>query len=469
MKTNLLKKEKNNTSTSSLSAGRGSILPLKHKGSQRGFEQNPSYTFPYALREGQTGRSMVEMLGVLAVMGVLSVAGIAGYNNAMNKHRANELLNEASKRATVVAMQMASGRGANIDEFKVNGTQAFTVSGNAGDTTFTLTIGNVDEAVCKQIVNSAGTTGMIRKITSGGTDTAGDASKCTSGALVLTYNADLSNKDIPSGVADEEAAECNGHGYKDSNDACVCAAGYSGTDCSSTLCASGKTYCGDNSGTPICCDNATEVCPTGGTSSGTCFKAATGCTTNANCTNPDKPWCNLGANDCEIPSAGTCTELDAGTPSTEVKDGDGKTVFKAGQFLIGPKMNWFAAQNWCRAHGKELVHLSTFKISTSVNDERWCDLPCGSSESCDYQNNYDGTSDTASAVCKPLGSSSIMDINDAYYGKLLGYMRAAIGSDYYWTADDYSSCNAFRVYLDSGNVSDGTLGTRTDNDYALCE
>ena len=51
----------------------------------------------------QSGRSMVEMLGVLAVMGILSAAGIAGYNNAMNRHRANELLNEASKRATVVA------------------------------------------------------------------------------------------------------------------------------------------------------------------------------------------------------------------------------------------------------------------------------------------------------------------------------------------------------------------------------
>ena len=31
----------------------------------------------------QSGRSMVEMLGVLAVMGVLSVAGIAGYRNAI--------------------------------------------------------------------------------------------------------------------------------------------------------------------------------------------------------------------------------------------------------------------------------------------------------------------------------------------------------------------------------------------------
>ena len=34
-------------------------------------------------RNEQTGRSMVEMLGVLAIIGVLSVGGIAGYSKAM--------------------------------------------------------------------------------------------------------------------------------------------------------------------------------------------------------------------------------------------------------------------------------------------------------------------------------------------------------------------------------------------------
>ena len=58
--------------------------------------------------DNEIGRSMVEMLGVLAVIGILSVAGIAAYSIAMNKHHANELLNEASKRATLVAMQMTA-------------------------------------------------------------------------------------------------------------------------------------------------------------------------------------------------------------------------------------------------------------------------------------------------------------------------------------------------------------------------
>ncbi len=42
----------------------------------------------------QSGRSMVEMLGVLAIIGVLSVGAIAGYSQAMGKYRANKTIND---------------------------------------------------------------------------------------------------------------------------------------------------------------------------------------------------------------------------------------------------------------------------------------------------------------------------------------------------------------------------------------
>lgn len=38
----------------------------------------------------QSGRSMVEMLGVLAIIGVLSVGAIAGYSKAMTKYKLNQ-------------------------------------------------------------------------------------------------------------------------------------------------------------------------------------------------------------------------------------------------------------------------------------------------------------------------------------------------------------------------------------------
>ena len=44
--------------------------------------------------ENQTGRSMIEMLGVLAIFGILSVGGIAGYSKAMRKYKYMKLAEE---------------------------------------------------------------------------------------------------------------------------------------------------------------------------------------------------------------------------------------------------------------------------------------------------------------------------------------------------------------------------------------
>jgi len=40
----------------------------------------------------QSGRSMVEMLGVLAIVGILTVGGMSGYKTAMKRFRANNVL-----------------------------------------------------------------------------------------------------------------------------------------------------------------------------------------------------------------------------------------------------------------------------------------------------------------------------------------------------------------------------------------
>jgi len=42
------------------------------------------------MKTNQSGRSMVEMLGVLAIIGVLSIGSIAGYYTAMKKYRLNK-------------------------------------------------------------------------------------------------------------------------------------------------------------------------------------------------------------------------------------------------------------------------------------------------------------------------------------------------------------------------------------------
>ena len=41
-------------------------------------------------QSNQTGRSMIEMLGVLAIVGILSVGGISAYQKAMTKYKVNK-------------------------------------------------------------------------------------------------------------------------------------------------------------------------------------------------------------------------------------------------------------------------------------------------------------------------------------------------------------------------------------------
>lgn len=52
-------------------------------------------------RKSESGRSMVEMLGVLAIIGVLSIGGIAGYTLSMRKHRANQIVDALNKYALI--------------------------------------------------------------------------------------------------------------------------------------------------------------------------------------------------------------------------------------------------------------------------------------------------------------------------------------------------------------------------------
>ncbi len=51
------------------------------------------------LRKNDSGRSIVEMLGVLAIMGIITVMGIAGYSQAIGKINRNKVVEEITKLA----------------------------------------------------------------------------------------------------------------------------------------------------------------------------------------------------------------------------------------------------------------------------------------------------------------------------------------------------------------------------------
>jgi len=81
-------------------------------------------------KTNESGRSMVEMLGVLAIIGVLSIGGIAGYTLAMNRYRANEILNAASDVA-ITAMSANGGTGGTADLNDLGGLDVLTLPGIA--------------------------------------------------------------------------------------------------------------------------------------------------------------------------------------------------------------------------------------------------------------------------------------------------------------------------------------------------
>ena len=128
--------------------------------------------------KSESGRSMVEMLGVLAIIGVLSIGGIAGYTMAMNRFRANEVVDMGNKYAALIfaANQTALARtGAElttIPTVKDMGlTTGSTVSGNnlpgggsvsvadtdaITDDSVTVTLTFPTEGVCEAGANTLG-------------------------------------------------------------------------------------------------------------------------------------------------------------------------------------------------------------------------------------------------------------------------------------------------------------------------
>ena len=56
----------------------------------------------------ESGRSMIEMLGVLAIIGVLSVGGIAGYSQAMNKFKVTKTTDQIQTMVTNIRTLFAS-------------------------------------------------------------------------------------------------------------------------------------------------------------------------------------------------------------------------------------------------------------------------------------------------------------------------------------------------------------------------
>ena len=105
----------------------------------------------------ESGRSMVEMLGVLAVMGILTIGGIAGFNYAMDKSKANDILDGVNKRAIALSPLMLLGN--DISNNALDAEFGTTIGDSgvalvADATGFDLTVNHVSKNVCDNVLNA---------------------------------------------------------------------------------------------------------------------------------------------------------------------------------------------------------------------------------------------------------------------------------------------------------------------------
>ena len=94
----------------------------------------------------ESGRSMIEMLGVLAIIGVLSVGGIAGYSQAMSKFKVSKTTDQVQTMVTNIRTLFAGQR---------------TYDGLAAANAYTMGIFNdeiCDDSTCANAVNPYGGT-----------------------------------------------------------------------------------------------------------------------------------------------------------------------------------------------------------------------------------------------------------------------------------------------------------------------
>ena len=199
-------------------------------------------------KNNETGRSMVEMLGVLAVMGVLSVVGVAGFKTAINKHRASELLSGASQRLVVALGQLIGNQNVSLAEFDKDNVRSGGVFMSDVNTNYNGEIGikinNVNKRVCQEIVNSVSTETFLRGVSFTGKYANISATDCQEiNNLTLFYNKDTSTKNY--NTACQSNSDCYQGGLS------------SGYKCNTTLgiceitCGNNQTYV-DGFG---CCPN----------------------------------------------------------------------------------------------------------------------------------------------------------------------------------------------------------------------
>ena len=313
----------------------------------------------------QAGRSMIEMLGVLAIIGVLTIGGLMGYRYAMNKHKANLILNDVSLAMADLTVQDPDGGAIARQTVAFNPESGLEMeSERTEDGNNIVYVNGVTKAVC-QILIQIKPTDAYENIYDG------DLNTLTSCSDNQTMAFGSKDSDVPPVTPEcQNDSDCaadqicqNGHcvakpeptdpcedvecfnGGTCNEGSCDCIDGYTGTNCEI------EPDCNDSKPctSPKQCENYICVCPMINTPNecqevqkiNGCDvlvnKTNATCRTNGFCSNGACTECtlpkvvNTAKNGCECPKIANCKEYNDSTcECKKCEDGfevvDGKCV-----------------------------------------------------------------------------------------------------------------------------------------------
>ena len=343
-------------------------------------ELNKRYTRIKRSKENESGRSMVEMLGVLALMGVLAIAGVMGYRWAMDKYRATDTINEVNRRAIVHSTQLMSSGVLNASEFPLEtrqgyGTEATLLTGNQTGY-FEISLTDVPGGVCREILKSDWVWPVMKK--ANGIDYTGNADICrtdTGVRMVFVFSSDLSGKSADFRQRCQKDDDCRS--------ACgVCDNGYCSSQCrEGETC--GRTY--DNSEFYACCSNDKVLngvcCPT--IMNGQC------CASIGSCCPADKPLMDKDGN-CHTCDEEGSVNVTGNTVMCGICDGqDGRTKRELnGNTCVlpcppeTPLMDRDGNCHRCDEDSIQITVANKSKCDVCPDRNYWgpgarCELPCG--------------------------------------------------------------------------------------------
>ncbi|MBE6446616.1 MAG: hypothetical protein E7021_04360 [Alphaproteobacteria bacterium] len=290
-------------------------------------------------KTNETGRSMVEMLGVLAIIGVLSVMGIAGFSRAMDKNRANTIIHEAQKRATLVVpqIQLMGDENPTITEFINNdlgyGEFDAKVYTNKSDNLpagqFGIKVSGVSKGICQNILNTIGDNTVIRRLSTTEAPTTPITTCGETNTFLMVYNNDMGTNAVAGEFSDKSS--CTNAGFIYNNGQCasdMCDTCFTGQSC---LTVAGEKKC-------------VSACPSGkerDEDTGKCEDDK--CTDYTNCEN--NQYCEFDCGNSK-PDSGTCKDISKQTETT------GKYIASSGG------LSWWSAVDFCEANGMHLITAS---------------------------------------------------------------------------------------------------------------